>query len=318
MVFRTLQALVIALGLFAVAGLPASVHPLLEASTNIRAQVAFLALVPLIGFALYREPVWATTSFVLFVWLVSALVPYLAVSADPLPADGRTVRVMQYNVYFGNEDHDAVADHILAADAQVVALHEPLPEQWESLEPRLARAYPHILAQPLAEADGQPGGGMVLLSRTPLRPIEMPAEASPRDRVILVAETEIDGRTVTVIGLHPHASRTEERKVTLRQAQIDAVADLVDGRPGPAVILTDLNVAPTSPAYGDFVDRLGWRDPHRLVGWRSTWPAWGGRFGVPIDHIFVSNHFALHDYEMGDGAGSDHRSLVAVLSWREH
>lgn len=64
----------------------------------------------------------------------------------------------------------------------------------------------------------------------------------------------------------------------------------------------------------DFVADLGWRDPHRIAGWALTWPAFMGRIGSPIVHIFISNERRLHDYEVGPAVGSDHGSLHATIS----
>lgn len=314
MILRVLQILLGGLGLYLVLGWLAPLHPLLEAITNVRAQVVALALIPVVGFAVLRSWQLLGGSVLVLLLLASAMVSYWTASPDALPPDATAVNVMQYNVYFGNNDYDRIASHIVASDAHVVALHELLPEQWAELDPRLESAYPYRIGAPLAEIDGQPGGGMALLSRTPLDRIEMSNDVSPAARVILVATTDIAGHEVTVIGLHPHASRTDGTKVSLRNAQLDGVAAFVQDTTGPAVVLTDLNIAPTSPAYQAFLNDMGWRDPHTIVGWRSSWPTWGGALGMPIDHVFVSDHFGLHGYTTGDGAGSDHKSVVAQLS----
>lgn len=314
MLVRVLEIFLGALALYLVLGWLTPLHPLLEAITNVRAQVSFLALVPLVGFGFLRSLTLVGVSALVLGLLAAALVPYWGATPDPAHSEAESIRVMQYNVYFGNSDFDRITQHIIDSDAQVVALHELLPEQWAELEPLLGEAYPFRIAAPLAEIDGQPGGGMALLSRTPLQQVAMPTDVSPVARVILVATTEIARQEVTVIGLHPHASRSDSAKVRLREAQMRGVAELVQQTPGPAIIMTDLNIAPTSPAYSGFLDELGWRDPHRLVGWQASWPTWGGAFGLPIDHVFVSDHFGLHSYTTGDGGGSDHNSVTAHLS----
>lgn len=314
MVVRLLQILLGGLGLYLIGGWLTPLHPLLEAITNVRAQVAFLALVPVLGFGLLRNWALFGTSALVCGLLMAALVPYWSASPDPVSPDVTTVTAMQYNVYFGNDGFDRIVAHIADADADVVALHELLPSQWDELEPRLADLYPHRIGVPLAEIDGQPGGGMAILSRTPLHRVELSADISPTERVVLVATTTIAEREVTVIGLHPHASRSDRVKVSLRQAQLDGVAAFVQQSEGPTIIMADLNIAPTSPAYTSFLDDLGWRDPRRIVGWQSSWPTWDAGLGLPIDHVFVSDHFGLHEYDTGDGGGSDHKSVTAHLT----
>ncbi len=298
-----------------VLGWLASVHPLLEATTNGRAQLALVAFLVAGGLGLVQN--WRLGGLAVVVTLLLSwpLVGYLTASPDPILTGTSTATVMQYNIYFGNTDYPGIAGHIQATDATVVALHELLPEQWEELEPLLDE-YPYRIVEPLAEADGQPGGGMALLSKQPLERLPVDSAISPPDRVTIAAITTIDGRDVLVVGLHPQASRSDQAKVELRQRQLDGVAALVRSSDLPAIVLTDLNIAPTSPAYDDFLDDLGWRDPHHLVGWQASWPTWAGPLGMPIDHVFVSDDIALHDSRTGDGAGSDHRSVTAIISIR--
>jgi len=84
--------------------------------------------------------------------------------------------------------------------------------------------------------------------------------------------------------------------------------------PRPAVLLTDMNVTPTSSAYGDLLDDLGWRDTHRITGWDASWPSVGGWLGLPIDHVLVSDNVAVHTIDAIGAGGSDHRAMLAELS----
>ena len=312
---RILAVLTVASALVALFNRIDAAHPLLEAITNVHAQLVVLAVVPVIGFFLLQRWSWLAVATVVLVAMILPLVPYLTASSDSRASGTNppVAAVMQYNIFFGNDDVEAIAAHIDASGATVVALHELLPEQWEALEPHVDR-YPYRIAAPLDPVDGQPGGGMALLSTAPLHAVPVDPSVSPTNRVTLAATTQIAGTETLVIGLHPHASRTDPVKVELRQRQMAGVAALARSSTQPTLILTDLNIAPTSPAYRSFLRDLAWRDPHRVVGWQSSWPTWGGRFGLPIDHIFVSNEVVLHGYRTGDGAGSDHKSVVAEIS----
>ena len=311
----TLLVLLIATVLALAIGWLGSFHALFETVTNVRLQVAVISLAPLVGFLFLRRWQLAAVAFLVAAIYWIPLAGYVTASPDPVTSGTEVTRVMQYNIFFKNEDFRAIVDHIEASDADVVAIHELLPHQWDGLEPLLDE-YPYRIAEPLAEADGEPGGGMALLARAPLTRVAVDPSTSPIDRVTLAATIEIANEEVLVVGLHPHASRTDSVKVELRERQLAGVAALAGDVDMPAIVIADLNVTPTSPVYDDFLDDLGWRDPHRLVGWHSSWPTWGAPFGMPIDHVFVSNEIALHGYETGDGAGSDHRSVVATISLR--
>jgi len=288
-------------------------HPLLEAVTSVRAHLGVVALVPAIGLLLLHRWALAGLATAVGILLLAPIIPYLRPAPAPVFADSKPITVMQYNVFFGSEDYAAIADHIDESKADVVVLHELLPAQWDGLEPLLDR-YPHRLAAPLSEADGQAGGGMAIVSQTPLDRVPVDPSISPKDRVILVAETQIEGEPLRVIGLHPFASRHERAKVELRERQLAGTAAIGRNSAIPTVILTDLNIAPTSPDYQGFLDDLGWQDPHQALGWQASWPTWLGPAGIPIDHIFVSDTIALHGARTGHGAGSDHKSLIAEMS----
>ena len=291
-------------------------HPWLELLPNARNQILLVAAIAATAWLVTGQRGPAAVAALVVAVHAAYLVPYVLATPDPEPTAAATVRAMQYNIFYNNDDLSAVAGHIIESDADVVAIHELLPEVWVTLEPQLDGEYPHRYAVPFDEHEGQLSGGMALLSKTPLSPVQVPDKFSPPDRVLLAATTEIDSQPITVIGLHPHASRFESRKVELRETQIEGVTELATGTDNAVMVLADMNVTPTSPMYQDLLTDLGWRDPHRVAGWDSTWPTWGGPLGFPIDHVLVSDHFAIHGAQTGNGAGSDHRSLTVDLSLR--
>ena len=287
-------------------------HPLFELFTNTPRVIFVVALLGLVVAGLARLPVQAGAFAVVAVVFGVQLVPLV------FPGDARTegegsFRALQYNIYFGNEDIAAMTELIQSSDADVIALHEITTEQWADLEPRLSD-WPHAISEPWDGPEPQLGGGMVLLSRTPIEQIDVDPEASILGRPVLAGTTELAGRETVVVGLHPHASRHEAWKAETRERQLDAVVELLDAQDGPAIILTDLNMTPTSSSYKRFIDELEWEDPHRSVGWVGSWPNWAGSYGLPIDHVLASPEIAIHDIASIDGAGSDHRALLADLS----
>lgn len=288
-------------------------HPVFELVTNVRFQLLLVAVAVMIVSALLRRPRLAAIAALVGVIHVISMMPYWTAQADPIVAGTKTAQILQYNVFFGNDDYPAIAELINSSPAAVVGLHEITDEQWGKLQPMLT-THPHSVAVPVSADVGQLGGGMALLSRNPVIEIEVGSPANRRERPILAIETEVLGEQVTVIGLHPHASRFESAKYNLRNEQLGTVSAVAGAAPGPAIVVTDMNMTPHSPDYQDFVDGLGWRDPHRIVGWKASWPTFASAFGTPIDHIFVSNELLLHDYEMGPAAGSDHLSVVATIS----
>lgn len=312
---RALTAFVTALGVATALGWLGRFHAGFEMLTNIAPHMLMLALVATAWSALARRRKHTIASGVCLLWFLFLLVPYWFASADARPADPNAVHTaLQYNVYFGNGDIDRIVGEIVAADADVIALHEITTDQWLKIGQRLPDYA--AISLPWDGSDPQLGGGLALLSRTPLTALPVDPAASIEGRPILAAATTIGDREVVIVGLHPHASRFESHKVDLRNAQLAAVADLLRDETRPALVLTDLNMTPTSSDYRGFLKDLGWRDPHRSTGWDASWPTWGGPFGLPIDHVLVSDGIALHDISSRGGGGSDHRSVVAEFSLR--
>jgi len=289
-------------------------HPILEIIPNIRMQLLGLA-----GFFALIAAIRSSPDSIVLATLIVAInfyyvSPYIFNNPNPVASGVETFEIMQYNIYYDNNDIKAIADHIIEADSDVVVIHELIAKQWQPLELTLSKEYPYTHAEPFEHFEGQPSGGMAIISKNPLSAIEVADKYSPPDRKLLAATTVVGDQEITIIGLHPHASRFESRKILLREAQIEAVVQLAKNSETATIVATDMNITPLSPVYQNFLEDTGWQDPHKSVGWHPTWPAWRIPVGLPIDHVFVSNELTMHTYETGDGAGSDHKSLVATVS----
>lgn len=288
---------------------------LIETTTNFRPHMLLVTL-PLVAVAGVLGDRRDLLAGLIPIGILSiSTVPYLFGSPPPVPPDALTARVMQYNVLFFNDDTDAMIAEIIAADADVVALHEVTTAHWRTLEPALQDEFPYAHALPAGRGPRDSrGGGKAILSRTPLEPVRLrSALRSPP----LAARVQMHGHEVLAIALHPSPARTDEWLIDQRNDKMATAVRAVEQHAGPAMIITDLNIAPTSPDYGRFIDDLGWVDPRKDIGIEPTFPAtgWAAPFGIAIDHVLVSPELTVHDYELGDGGGSDHHSLVATVSF---
>lgn len=291
-------------------------HPWFEGIANLRLQLLMLGIVALVAAAILRHRRLAGIALLVTFIHVIYMAPYWTASPDVIEPNDELVRVMQYNIWFGNENYSAIAGRINQSEVDIVSVQELTDSQWAELEPLLTE-HSHRVALPVSDDIGELGGGMALLSRQPLLEVPLDDPSNLRDRPIMSYRTEVAGQSVVVVALHPHASRFESAKVDLRTAQLNAIAALANGTDLPMVLITDMNMTPFSSEYRSFLRDTGWRDPHQLVGWNATWPTALGPLGLPLDHIFVSNDMELHDYEVGSGAGSDHRTLIATVSFSD-
>lgn len=279
-------------------------------------QASLLILVGLLLARLWKE---ALGMSVLVCFFGVAVLPYLTASVDEPAEEQIAATVLQYNILFWNDDLDAIATVVRDADADVVGLHELTKAQWDVLGPELSAEYPHQIALPSGLGPGKSrGGGKAILSKTPLANVEVDFDLELEGTFIppLAATTEIDGQEVLAIALHPSPSRTGAKRIFERQEKLLVVRQLVDVYAGPAIIIADLNIAPTSPRYHSFLDSIGWDDPRKDVGIDPTYNLRGvPGIGLAIDHVLVSPDIDVLDYEVGPSGGSDHRSLLATIGW---
>src|SRR5690606_17722338 len=83
-----------------------------------------------------------------------------------VPASAPSMTLLSYNLHAWNDDADAIARALLAAEADVIALQELAPEMAEALVDRLGGEFPY---QDLVLRDGW--GGLGVFSRVPLSPV---------------------------------------------------------------------------------------------------------------------------------------------------
>ncbi len=289
--------------------------PLIETATNFRPHLLVMT-VPLVvlGGILGGRRCLAASLLPVAILSVSTL-PYWIGGPPPIPEGTPTARVMQYNLLYLNTDNEPILSEILDADADIVALHELTTGHWDALEPALRSEYPYMIATPVRQRSrGSNGGGKAILSRTPLERVDVRSRyRSPP----LVASVELHGQRVLAVALHPSPARTNNFLISQRKDKMAATVSAVADHDGPAMVITDLNISPTSPEYDAFLDDLGWSDPRRDLGIEPTFPSsgWAAPFGIAIDHVLVSPELTVHRYDLGDGGGSDHHSLVATISF---
>jgi endonuclease/exonuclease/phosphatase family metal-dependent hydrolase len=250
------------------------------------------------------------------------------------PAAG-TVRLLTWNVAHGRAEafHQALlprdeVERNLAQIAEVlrherpdlVALQEADgPSAWSG-------GFDHVSA--LAEASGLPSyfrgdhnpfdlsgydlsAGTALLSRFPMaETLSQPFDANWRDtKGFVVATVEIPGtgRSLDVVSVHLDFLNPAERR-----EQILALADVLEGRDRPRVILGDLNCEAESAteAFRLLEERLG-VVPYRPGLEQPTFPA--ASPSRRLDWILASPELEFVSYRPVEAYLSDHLGLVAEI-----
>lgn len=254
-----------------------------------------LGLVVFAGLACCRDKRWA-------VLLLALPLPWLTASA-PAPTGEPQVQlfaVASANVHLDSRNTQGLATWLAQEKPDVVVLLEVSPAYAQGL--RTLRDYPsqHIVAQ-------DSPFGIAVLSRHPLQQIEVIEDAQGIAHI--EAQLQWHGQPIGIIALHPMPPLSPQYH-NVRNAKLAALAKQAAASTIPTILAGDLNATPWSSAFSGLA-QLGLR---RASGLAATWPAvLQGVLGLPIDHVLVTQHWAVVARQVGPELGSDHLPVLVRL-----
>ena len=231
--------------------------------------------------------------------------PQATVQADPDTDGKELVRVAQMNLFQPNKDHDDVLSAARATNADVISFQEVSPEWAEALEQGLATDYPFHRIVPARNCYG-----IALFSKLPFAEMRTEyVQGSP----VLCAEVSTPAGPVRLLSVHA-TSPGSYAHFQRRNAQLDAIAGMVNHRAMPMVLFGDLNTVSWDRSLVRLCARTGLREHTDNLD--ATWPSFAGLALIPLDHIFVSNELAVAKLGTFTIAGSDHRGVMANIRLR--
>ncbi|MCU0492273.1 MAG: endonuclease/exonuclease/phosphatase family protein [Chloroflexaceae bacterium] len=249
------------------------------------------------------------------------LLPRGTAASNERPA----LRLLTFNVLYGNDNADAVIAAIRAQNPDVVGMQELSGLVADAIQAELAAEYPYQFLQPAAFDQG-----MGIISRYPLR-----ATSRHPNGAWQQATLDMRGTPVTLLNVHleaPHVDlgwsdgwlRLPEVRTydaTQREWEAGQLFQLVDGTAGPLVLLGDFNLSDREPLYHAFDARL--HDSFRETSWGPgyTFPNQPQRFsGLPtplplvrIDYIWSGGGLSPTHARVSCAGSSDHCLVVADL-----
>lgn len=253
-------------------------------------------------------------------------------------------RILQFNMQFGRGWVDDDPDHapidlgqtiaeIGRHAADIVLLQEVEqaqpgghqvnpPPNYTRLSAALA-GYHSYFRYPKADPRELPFGvGLAIFSRTPLRNLsyyDLPSPAiefefqgeksTPTDRLLIGAETTIDGHDLRVFNTHLLAFFMLDSSSELHGEQRKLVVERMGGLQGAALIGGDFNVSKHDSLLRQF-SSAGYRSVQNdQVTWR--------RRPYVLDHIFYNGGLRLLGHSVKPTPASDHHALVADFEFAQ-
>ncbi|MEO8705886.1 MAG: endonuclease/exonuclease/phosphatase family protein [Kofleriaceae bacterium] len=249
----------------------------------------------------------------LFVLAAIVMVPVAAGAAPH-------VRLMTYNLNYGNPTPKVSMDAIANADCDIVVLQE-ISEAWRTaLRDRFGKQYPHHAYR----LHGH-GGGQAVLSKLPLTSEEAwaPLQGAgwfPARRIVVASPLG----PLQILNVHLRPARDDGSWIKgftstppLRKKEIEAHWKLMD-RTLPTIVAGDFNEDDTGLAV-DFLQHAG------LVRVPTTGPrTWhyevevNGKISdllkMDIDHVMIDGHLVGSEAKVLDAGTSDHRPVIVTIA----
>ena len=240
---------------------------------------------------------------------VALLAPELA-ARTPVPAvtNDRAVRLFNANVYAGNDQAGGIAGEILASRPDVVFLQEATPAIVETIDGAGALAeLPHRIAVPRTDPFAA-----LMAARWPLLDQDV-VEVDGRP-VLLRATVETEAGPLRLYGVHVVAPLGRAREASARELR--RITELAREERLPILMAGDFNTTWGHRSFRRVLD-AGFTDAAAAGGrpFQMTWPR--DRL-IPaftrIDHVLTTRGLAVIALHPGEGAGSDHKPLVADVA----
>lgn len=220
--------------------------------------------------------------------------------------------ILMHNILMSNDDIEALERSVSRHDPDVLFLIE-FTDEWQKAVDNIRKKFRFRLEHPL-----ETGYGMALYSKYQLQNEQiryLVKEDIPSiDSTIAVA----DGRCVRFFGIHPappapqymYDTRTKDREA-YEVARLAKETDL------PFIVAGDFNDINWSRPVKKFKADCEIKDPRIGRGFYPTFHANNIFINYPLDHIFLSDHFDLHTFEIIPLRGSDHHGLKAALVFND-
>ncbi len=129
------------------------------------------------------------------------------------------------------------------------------------------------------------------------------------DYYVVLLGLLLAGRLRSSAGTRGRRSRAGANCTAIQMADITAVAAQTSG---PLIVAGDFNAAPWSYVLRDLAAQAEVSHVWPAFDWTKTWRPLPF-FGLPVDHILLSETWQVHNYRYGQPGGSDHAPVLIDL-----
>lgn len=243
-------------------------------------------------------------------------------SVAPQTITPSALRLMTYNLNYGNPRPETSIAAIENANADLVLLQEITAEWRDRLQKRFTTQYPHQVYR----IDGRASGGLAVLSKLPLRDEQLwnaPAGTGawfPAQRF----QIDLAMGPVQVLNVHLRPALESGSWIKgffttppIRRAEIAAHWKRMDGKL-PTIVAGDFNEDPDGLALeflkGQGLARIPTTGPTTWHYEVTSKVGTTDMLKMDIDHVVVDGRFVAKDAQVIDAGASDHRPVIVTLT----
>jgi endonuclease/exonuclease/phosphatase (EEP) superfamily protein YafD len=126
-----------------------------------------------------------------------------------------------------------------------------------------------------------------------------------------------NGKEFQFFGVHPQPPVPNFKNTTPRDGELLTVGQESADSDMPSVVAGDLNDVAWSSTTRLLLRTSNLLDPRQGRGIYATFPAQAPGLRWPLDHIFHTDHFAIHTLKVLDNIGSDHLPVLVELCYQD-
>lgn len=248
-----------------------------------------------------------------FSYLSYQVYPYLPISPMQIQTaqahQQPDIKLLIANVYQYNKQFEKLNKLVYEMDADLVLMVET--DSWwkEKSLAGFGDKYEYRILE-----DQENTYGMLIFSKFPLTNIAVRHLIKAEIPSAVMEVTLKNGKKVKLYALHPEPPVPSENPYsTDRDAEILLIGKEAAEEEMPLIVAGDLNDVAWSYTSTLFQKVSGLLDPRRGRGFFSSFHAKYPLLRWPLDHIFCSGHFRVHEMKRLNSIGSDHFPIFISL-----
>ncbi|WP_444996529.1 endonuclease/exonuclease/phosphatase family protein [Aliikangiella sp. IMCC44359] len=223
--------------------------------------------------------------------------------------NSKTLKLMFLNLLSTNSDYSKLVE-LIKQESPDIFIAQEVNDKWQEQLKQLTENYPYQFIIPRLD-----NFGIAILSKEPLtntQQINWGNAGVPS----LITHLHLNKQPIKIVSSHllPPGGK---QYYQLRNQQAEEMVKALLPINEPLILVGDLNMTMWSNNYHIFESNNAMYNARKGFGILATWPAIFSNFGIPIDHILLSNHFSVTNIYTGPNVGSDHLPLIAEITLRK-